>query len=183
LRECAANTAGNCRGVRRAVYFETANQSAEYLRCKLALDHRDFAVGTKATNERETLLPPKSTRQIYAGRVGEVAGAEDLRVTCAPVAGLAANVAAGKCRVTTTGVPSVADFYPAGSKRRNEQGRVVLYVWMDQKEGHPALVELKEGSGFPELDAAGVKMGSYMAFAGECDQGYTSVAVSFRLQD
>jgi hypothetical protein len=183
LRECAANTTGNCRGVRRAAYFETTNQSAEYLRCKLALDHRDFAIGTKLTNERETLLPPKSARRIYAGRVGEVAGTEDLRVTCASVTGLAANVAAGKCRVTTTGVPSVSDFYPAGSKRRNEEGRVVLYVLLDQKEGHPALVELKESSGFPELDGAGVKMGSYMVFAGECDQGYTSVAVSFRLQN
>jgi TonB family protein len=112
-----------------------------------------------------------------------VGGAQDLRVTCAPVAGLAANVAAGKCRVTTTGVPSVSDFYPPGAKRRNEEGRVVLNVWLDQKQGHPALVELKESSGFAELDIAGVKMGSYMAFAGECEQGYTAVAVAFRLAD
>jgi hypothetical protein len=34
-----------------------------------------------------------------------------------------------------------------------------------------------------ELDQAGVKMGSYMAFRGECDQGYSSVAISFRLAD
>jgi TonB family protein len=183
LRECAANTAGNCRGVRRAVYFDAANQGAEYLRCKLALDSRDFALGTKATAERETLLPPRASRRMLAGRVGEMAGAPDLRVSCAPVAGLAANVAAGKCRVTTTGVPSVSDFYPPGAKHRNEEGRVVLNVWMDQKSGHPALVELKDSSGFAELDIAGVKMGSYMAFAGECDQGYTSVAVAFRLAD
>jgi TonB family protein len=115
--------------------------------------------------------------------VGEVGGNEDLRVDCRPLAGLAAKVAGGKCRVTTTGVPSVADFYPPGAKRRSEEGRVVVNVWLDQKEGQPALVELQESSGFPELDAAGVKMGSYMAFRGDCDQGYSSVAVSFRLQD
>lgn len=183
LRECAANTAGNCKGVRRAAYFDASNQGAEYLRCKFALDHRDFGLDSKATNERETLLPPRSARRLYAGRVGETAGPQDLRVTCAPVPGLAANVAANKCKVTTTGVPSVADFYPPGSKRRNEEGRVVLNVWMDQKEGNPAMVELKETSGFTELDAAGVKMGSYMAFRGECDQGYTSVAIAFRLAD
>ncbi|HEX6638027.1 MAG TPA: hypothetical protein VF033_10250 [Steroidobacteraceae bacterium] len=183
LRECAANTAGNCKGVRRAAYFDAVSKADEYLRCKLALDHRDFALGTSNTRDRETLLPPGTTRRLFAGRIGEVAGAQDLRVTCAPVPGLAANVASGKCRVTTTGVPSVADFYPAGSKRRNEEGRVVLNILMDHKEGHPALVELKESSGFTELDMAGVKMGSYMAFKGECDQGYTTVAVSFRLAD
>jgi TonB family protein len=183
LRECAANTAGNCKGVRRAVYFDTANKGSEYLRCKLAVDARDFALGTKVTRERETLLPPNGTRRLFAGRIGEVAGSQDLRVTCTPVAGLAANVAANKCRVSAVGVPSVSEFYPAGSKRRNEEGRVVLNIWMDKKEGNPALVELKESSGFVELDMAGVKMGSYMVFKGDCDQGYTSVAVAFRLAD
>jgi TonB family protein len=183
LRECAANTIGNCKGVRRAVYFEAANDTREYLRCKFALDHRDFALGTANTNERETLLPPDSSRRLFAGRVGEIAGPQDLRVSCAPVAGLAANVAANKCRLATTGIPSVAEFYPPGAKRRNEEGRVVLNIWMDQKEGHPSLVELRESSGFPELDMAGVKMGSYMAFKGDCDQGYTSVAIAFRLAD
>ena len=43
--------------------------------------------------------------------------------------------------------------------------------------------ELKESSGFVELDMAGVKMGSYMVFKGDCDQGYASVAVAFRLAD
>jgi TonB family protein len=183
LRECAANTANNCKGVRRNAYYDATNQGAEYLRCKFSLDHRDFAVGTKVTNERDTLLPPRATRRVFGGRIGEVAGSQDLRVQCTPVAGLAANVAAGKCRVTTTGVPSVADFYPPASKRRNEEGRVVLNVYMDQKEGNPALVELKTSSGFPELDRAGVLMGTYMAFRGECDQGYSTVAVSFQLQD
>jgi hypothetical protein len=180
LRECAANVTANCRGVRRAAYFDASNRGAEYLRCKLALDHRDFALGTQVTNARETLLPPNATRRLFVGSVGEVEAA-DLRVSCTPIAGLAANVAAGKCRVTTTGVPSVSDFYPAGSTRRNEEGRVVVSILMDQKEGHAALVELKDSSGFRELDMAGVKMGSYMAFRGDCDLGYSSVAISFRL--
>jgi TonB family protein len=183
LRECAANTTGNCRGVRRAAYFDAVNKSAEYLRCKFELDHRDFAVGTKTTNDRDSILPPNATRRLFAGRIGEVAGSRDLRVTCTPIAGLAANVAAGKCRLTTTGVPSVSDFYPAESKRRNDQGRVIVDVWMDKKEGQPTLVELKQSSGFPELDEAGVKMGTYMAFKSDCDQGHSSVAVAFRLTD
>lgn len=183
LRECAANTIGNCKGVRRAVYFDAANKSTEYLRCKLAVDSRDFALGTKVTRERETLLPPNGTRRLFAGRIGDVTTGQDLRASCAPVPGLAANVLANKCRVSATGVPSVSEFYPPGAKRRNEEGRVVLNIWMDQKEGNPALVELKESSGFVELDMAGVKMGSYMVFKGDCDQGYTSVAVAFRLAD
>jgi hypothetical protein len=183
LRECTANTAGNCKGVRRLAYLQANNQGNEYLRCKFELDSRDFATGEKSTNERETLLPPKATRTLYFGKVGELGGNEDLRVSCQPVANLAANVAAGKCRVTTTGVPSVSDFYPPGAKRRNEEGRVVVYVLLDKKEGQPSLVELKDSSGFPELDVAGVKMGTYMAFKGDCDVGYSSVAISFRLQD
>ena len=183
LRECTANTTGNCKGVRRLAYLQAANQGNEYLRCKFELDHRDFATAEKTTNERDTLLPPKSTRNLYFGKVGEVGGNEDLRVTCKPVAALAANVAAGKCRVTTTGVPSVSDFYPPGAKRRGEEGRVVVYVLLDKKEGQPSLVELKDSSGFGELDVAGVKMGTYMAFKGDCDVGYSSVAISFRLQD
>jgi TonB family protein len=183
LRECAANTAGNCKGVRYSVYFDAANAGDEYLRCKLAVDHREFALDQKATAERETLLPPRASRRLFAGSLGEIAGSQDLRVSCTPVPGLVAKVAADQCRVVTTGVPSVSDFYPAGSRQRNEEGRVTLNVWMDQKEGHPALVELRQSSGFPELDAAGVKMGSYMAFKGECDQGYAAVAVAFRLAE
>jgi TonB family protein len=183
LRECAANTTGNCRGVRRLAYFDTQNRGAEYLRCKLTLEHREFATGKPATLTRETLLPPQSTRRLVAGRVGEVTGARDLRVECAPIAGLAADVAAGKCKAVTTGVPSVADFYPPGSRRRSEEGRVLLYVWLDKKEGQPAIVELMGSSGFPELDQAGVKMGTYMAFRSDCDYGYLPFAVAFRLQD
>lgn len=182
-RECTANTAGNCKGVRRAGYFDAANTGSEYLRCKLSLDHRDFSLGTKSTAERETLLPPGATKRLLAGSIGEVGGNDDLRVDCKPMPGLAANVTGGKCRVTTIGVPSISDFYPEGSKSRNEQGRVLVYVLLDKKEGQPSLVELKQTSGYPELDVAGVKMGSYMAFKGDCDQGYASVAIAFRLQD
>jgi TonB family protein len=183
LRECAANTAGNCRGVRRLAYFVAENKGQEYLRCKLSLDHRDFSTGKLETHSRETLLPPRSTRRLIAGRVGEVANKGDLRAECAPIAGLAADVAAGKCKAVTTGVPSVSDFYPPGSRRRNEEGRVLLYVWLDKKEGQPAIVELMGSSGYPELDQAGVKMGTYMAFRSECDYGWLPFAVGFRLQD
>jgi TonB family protein len=183
LRECAANTAGNCRGVRKLAYFVAENKSQEYLRCRLSLDHRDFATGKLETHSRETLLPPRSTRRLIAGRVGEVANKGDLRADCAPIAGLAADVAAGKCKAVTTGVPSVSDFYPPGSRRRNEEGRVLLYVWLDKKEGQPAIVELMGSSGYPELDQAGVKMGTYMAFRSECDYGWLPFAVGFRLQD
>jgi TonB family protein len=183
LRECTSNIADNCRGVRRLAYFETQNRGAEFLRCKLALDHREFGTGKLATLSRETLLPPQSTRRLIAGRVGETGSSGDLRVDCTPIAGLAADVAAGKCKAVTIGVPSVADFYPPGSRRRGEEGRVLLYVWLDKKEGQPAIVELMGSSGYPELDQAGVKMGTYMAFRSDCDYGYLPFAVGFRLQD
>jgi hypothetical protein len=182
LRECAANTAGNCKGVRRMAYFDAVNRGEEYLRCKLALDHRDFGTGKPATHTRETLLPPKSTRRIIVGRVGETGG-DDLRVQCAPVAGLAADVSAGRCKATATGVPAVSDFYPAASRARGDEGRVLLYAFLDQKDGHAAIVELMGSSGFPDLDQAGVKMGSYMAFHTDCERGYLPFAVAFRLKE
>lgn len=183
LRECLANTTGNCRGVRRLTYFDAQNRGAEYLRCTFNLDHREFATGKPATLTRETILPPQSTRRLLAGRTGELSGPKDLRVECAPIAGLAADVAAGRCKATTTGVPSVSDFYPPGSRQRSEEGRVLLYVFLDRKEGQPAIVELMGSSGYPELDQAGVKMGSYMAFRSDCERGYLPIAVAFRLQD
>jgi TonB family protein len=183
LRECVSNLEDNCKGVRRLAHFVAQNRGKEYLRCKLMLDHREFATGKQETHTRETLLPPQSTRRVIAGRVGEIGGKGDLRAECAPIAGLAADVAAGKCKAATTGVPSVSDFYPPGSRRRNEEGRVLLYIWLDKKEGQPALVELMGSSGYPELDQAGVKMGSYMAFRSDCDYGWTPIAVGFRLQD
>lgn len=183
LRECVANTTGNCRGVRRLAYYDAQNKGDEYLRCRFTLTHREFATGKPSTLERETLLAPRTTRRLIAGRVGEVGKSGDLRATCAPVTGLAADVAAGRCKAVTTGVPSVSDFYPPGSRRRNEEGRVALYVWLDKPEGQPAIVELMGSSGFPELDQAGVKMGSYMAFKSDCDHGWLQVAVAFRLQD
>jgi hypothetical protein len=183
LRECAANTADNCKGVRRLAYFDAANRGAEYLRCKLSLDHRDFGTGKLATHVRETLLPPKSTRRLVAGRVGEVAGNPDLRVECAPIAGLAADVAAGKCKASATGVPSAADFYPPASRARGDEGRVLLAVFTAKQDGHADVVELMGSSGFPELDAAGVRMGSYMAFHTDCERGYMPIAISFQLAE
>jgi hypothetical protein len=183
LRECAANTADNCKGVRRLAYFDAANRGDEYLRCKFSLDHREFGTGKLATLERETLLPPKSTRKLVAGRVGEVGGNADLRVACAPVAGLAADVTAGKCKANATGVPSAADFYPPASRARGEEGRVLLAVFIARKDGHADIVELMGSSGFPDLDAAGVRMGSYMAFHTDCERGYMPIAVSFRLAE
>jgi hypothetical protein len=183
LRECAANLAQNCQGTRRLAYFVAQNRGKEYLRCTFTLAHREFATGKQETHTRETLLPPQSTRRLVAGRVGEIGAKGDLRAQCAPIAGLAADVTAGRCKASTTGVPSVADFYPPGSRRRNEEGRVLLYIWLDKKEGQAALVELMGSSGFPELDQAGVKMGTYMAFRSECDYGWLPFAVGFRLQD
>jgi hypothetical protein len=182
LRECAANTAGNCKGMRRVAFVDAANRSAEYLRCKLTVEQRDFATGTRQSLDRDTILPPQSTRRLVVGRIGEVAN-KDLRAECAPIAGLAANVAAGTCKAVTTGVPSIDDFYPAGSRAREEQGSVRLYAFMDQKEGHPALVELMGSSGYPELDRAGIRMGTYMAFRTDCDQGYLPFVITFKLKD
>jgi hypothetical protein len=46
-----------------------------------------------------------------------------------------------------------------------------------------AIVELMGSSGFPDLDQAGVKMGSYMAFHTDCERGYLPFAVAFRLKE
>lgn len=183
LRECAANTSDNCKGVRRLAYFDAANRGDEYLRCKLSLDHREFGTGKPGTHERETLLAPKSTRRLVAGRVGEVGGNADLRVACTPVAGLAADVAAGRCKANATGVPSAADFYPPASRARGDEGRVLLAVFIAKQDGHADIVELLGSSGFPDLDAAGLRMGSYMAFHTDCERGYMPIAVSFRLTE
>jgi len=182
LRECAANTAGNCKGVRRVAFVDAANRGTEYLRCKLTLEHRDFGTGAKQTLERDTLLPPNSTRRLIIGRVGEVGANGDLRADCTPLAGLAASVTSGQCKAKTTGVPSIDDFYPAGSRAREEEGSVRLWAYMAQKEGHPAVVELMGSSGYPELDRAGIQMGTYMAFATECDQGYLPFVITFKLR-
>ncbi len=182
LRECAANTAANCKGVRRAAFVDAANRSAEYLRCKLTLDHRDFATGTKQTLERDTLLPPQASRRLLLGRVGDVGEKSDLRAECTPLTGLAASVAAGQCKARTTGVPSVDDFYPAGARAREEEGSVRLWAYMAQKEGHPAVVELMGSSGYPELDRAGIQMGTYMAFATDCEHGYLPFVITFKLR-
>ena len=182
LRECAANIAGNCKGVRRVAFLDATNRGSEYLRCKLSLDHRDFGTDARQTLERETLLPPQATRRLVLGRIGEVSVGGDLRAECTPLPGLAANVTAGKCKARTTGVPSIDDFYPPGSRARNEEGSVRLWAYMAQKEGHPALVELMGSSGFPELDRAGIQMGSYMAFATDCEQGYLPFVITFKLR-
>lgn len=182
LRECAANTAGNCKGARRVAFIEATNRGTEYLRCKLTLDHRDFGTGDKQTLERDTLLPPQASRRLIMGRIGEVADKGDLRGECTPLTGLAAKVTAGQCKAVTTGVPSVDDFYPAGARAREEEGSVRLWAYMAQKEGHPAVVELMGSSGYPELDRAGIQMGTYMAFATDCDQGYLPFVITFKLR-
>jgi hypothetical protein len=183
LRECAANTSANCRGVRRQAYYDVSNKGDEYLRCKFELDSTDYVLGTKTTLARESIVAPRATRRLLAGRIGELSGGKDLRVTCTPIDGLAASVTAGQCKATATGVPSVDDFYPAGAKRRGEEGSVKVYVFLDKQEGQPVVAELWGSSGFPELDLAGVRMATYMAFRSDCQYGYLPFAITFRLQD
>ncbi|XAH24037.1 energy transducer TonB [Xylophilus sp. GW821-FHT01B05] len=72
-----------------------------------------------------------------------------------PAGPAAAQASAQRHFDPVTGIESVAPFYPAESRRRGEQGRVLMRVQVGPG-GQAAQVELLQSSGFPLLDAAAI---------------------------
>lgn len=175
LRECERNLIGNCRGVRRLAYADVSNTSDEYLRCSFAIR------GTPAV-ARETVVPPQTARYLRLGRIAGTPAEGEISADCDPLRGFAAAVERGTCIAQPTAPFDVASMYPPRALRAEIEGRVSIYVLMNEREGRPVLVEaIRSDSAL--LETAALDAARDMIYRADCDAAYRAFAIEFQLAD
>jgi TonB family protein len=87
------------------------------------------------------------------------------------------------CQTEVSG-PFLADYYPPGAKRRNEQGRVVLEYSLVEGSTKPANVRLVGSSGYQDLDNAALKYSKGLRMKQACtDNRRHRLNVAFQLRE
>jgi TonB family protein len=181
--ECQWNLANNCRGAQRLAFVDLTSRSGEFLDCKITLHARDFA--SAGTNEltREVLLGPKATRRLALGDVGDTPDKKATDVACTPVADLAKNAAAGKCRAKLTENINAENFYPRSAKDRGVEGSAVVRYYVPASGAMPIDAEIATSSGDAELDDAALATVRSGKFAKDCAYGLSTIRIAFKLAD
>jgi outer membrane biosynthesis protein TonB len=141
------------------------------------------ATGKPLTLRRETLVSPRAVRRLRVGRISGAPGSEAFKVKCSPLADLTARVAAGECAARPAQSIDLAAIYPRESRKREETGRVTLYVIAPTPAGIPIHTEVAYGSAFALLDAAALEATRALPFRSECASGvgFIRFAFEFRL--
>lgn len=80
-------------------------------------------------------------------------------------------------------VPPPSRYYPAGSKRREEEGDVVLDYTVVKKSTLPMDVRVVKSSGFADLDTAALKIAGNSAMKHLCPNQRYRLKISFKLAD
>jgi TonB family protein len=106
-----------------------------------------------------------------------------MRVDCSPLPGFAAAVASGTCIAQPAEAFDLASIYPKEALAAGIEGRVGVYVLMNEREGRPLLVETIQSSGSPLLDTAALEGARNMIYRSDCDAGYRTFAIDFQLAD
>jgi TonB family protein len=181
--ECAWNLAANCRGAQRLAFVDVSNNEPEFMACKAELHAKDFVTRASQTLSREVLVGPKVTRRLILGDVYEPQEKSAMAVTCKVVPKLAENAAAGKCRARLQGTIDAQQFYPPSAKRRGIEGDAVVRYWIPAGGDTPVDAEIARSSGYPVLDDAAIDTIRSGRFSSDCDYGFGSIRIAFKLQD
>jgi TonB family protein len=88
-------------------------------------------------------------------------------------------IANAACDIDVTPPVSLQKFYPPGPIRREEKGAVVLEITVEFGRTHPVDVKIITGSGYPDLDAAAVKIAKAFDIRTECLTGAVRRTVHF----
>jgi len=93
----------------------------------------------------------------------------------------------GKCPPKVIEGSNPPPAYPRKSRQKDEQGQVVLTVWVDE-EGNPVKIEIKTSSGFERLDEAAVDAVGDWRFdpariGAQAAKGIVDVTIRFVLED
>jgi TonB family protein len=87
-----------------------------------------------------------------------------------------------ECTMSIRG-PAAGDFYPPGSKRRDEQGTVAFEFSVDPSTRQAIDVWLVASSGYQDLDIAALKYSKHMRITTNCPQQRFRTNLQFKLSD
>jgi TonB family protein len=155
------------------------NDSTVAIQCKVLLAYAkpDHSGDSKLEVDR-VIFPTVEDAVLHsyanASNMPSTYSASCVSIPAGPMAPLA-NPA--ECRPVLTG-PSPDDFYPPGSRRREEQGSVVLEFTMTA-DAVPADVRVAASSGFAELDTAALKYAKQLRAKSACVGARKRVVVRF----
>jgi TonB family protein len=183
--ECAWNLKNNCRGAQRVTWLDLTNKNADFLSCKLELRARDFVSGAPVTEalSRQVLIGPGATRRLLLGDANADPDKKAVTAVCAPVAKLAENSKAGKCRARLQGSVDVERFYPESARQRGIEGSTVVRYWLPAGSDELTDAEIATSSGNVDLDQAAIDTLRSAKFTRECEYGLGSIKISFKLSE
>ena len=101
---------------------------------------------------------------MLSGAYGPVRADDELPPAAPSVPAFEANTS---CPVETAH-SNPEDFYPPGSRRRDESGEVLIEFTAEVGAAHPRDVVIVKGSGFDDLDRAALKLGRSLEVSTSC---------------
>jgi len=175
--EADDSQAGNC--ARNTLFVR--NTSQLIIQCKALLEYAvpDHSGNTRLEIER-VIFPGTEDAAFHSyANASTSPKAVSARCFAIPAGPLAPLGNPPECRPEFQGPPA-DDFYPASSRRRDEQGSVVLEFVLTA-DSVPADVRVAASSGFAELDSAALKYAKYLHAKSTCVGAHARVKVRFAI--
>lgn len=156
------------------------NTSERTIKCRvtLKLNHPDDSGRTEITGEG--LVIPRATESLATAR-GEAARAPSKAITKCKISDASLSPPP-PCDFKITAAPNPDFYYPDESRRREEQGDVVLNFLVDPAAKRLRDIRVSESSGYRSLDVAALKVGRQMRAITSCPDRRRSVKVKFRVK-
>jgi TonB family protein len=92
-------------------------------------------------------------------------------------------VIAPGCKLTLKSVANPDEFFPAGSKRREESGDVVLDFLVDSKTQRMVDIRIAASAGYQDLDNAAIKVGKASRADSNCPAQRYRIKVKFKIKE
>jgi TonB family protein len=160
------------------------NESALPLQCRMVLEQESPDDGGETHHEWENVIFPgaQSSGRGSFGPAALMPKSFSSKCVSVPATLPPDIVVPEECRAQVSG-PSPDDFYPPGSKRRNEQGVVALEYAVAEGTTRAAGVRIVGSSGFQELDNAALKFAARMRVTSPCAGQRFRTKVIFKIRE
>jgi len=160
------------------------NESEGDLRCAISVMYpQPNDAGIANVEGFEVIGKGKERAVIQALHVPEKMKPVSFGSKCTALPALVPLKHPAECKLQKVIPPDFADFYPAISIRRNEQGSVVVEFTAAETPGIPADITVVRTSEHPDLDAAAVKLVGKMTVSSPCSGQRFRVTIPFELRD
>jgi TonB family protein len=159
------------------------NDSASELRCAISVRYpQPNDAGVADISATEIIAPNSERSVVHALNVPRQLAATSFGSDCSPLPPLPPLDKPENCTMKISGV-NPADFYPAGSVRRNEQGKVTGEFTLAEEKGKATDIVILRGSEHPDLDAAALQLFTRATMTTNCPGTRFRLSMPFRLKE